>query len=92
MKTTFDKKEFDHLIATKQYFPAVWRLIDAGRDDDETVVKVSAVVEMAIKGKCMEALGKIMRQFSRWVNDDVSAAAHTLLNETTAVDLHPDEL
>ena len=95
MKKDFDQKEFDHLIASKQFFPAVWRLIDAtpiGVMDADTVGKVSEVVRMATKQNCVEQVAKIMRQFSKWVDHDVSAAAHTLLNETTAVDLQPDEL
>lgn len=88
------KNDFDHLIATKQYFPAVWRVIDGGRDDadTETVRKVSEVVGMAIKDNCAEQLGKIMKQFERWIDPDTRLSAYACLNETTAVDPLPDEL
>lgn len=92
MSRSFDKTEFDHLIATRQFYPAVWRVIDCDDyDDEERVAKVTELVGQAIRSCSTEPLGKIMKQFERWVDPDMRIDAYACLNETTAVDPHPDE-
>lgn len=87
-----------HLIKTKQFFAAAGKLVlREGAKDGETVEKVSGIAREAIKTNCTGDLRKIIKQFGKWVDQDTTEAAVTLLNETTDIDpmpdeFHPDEL
>jgi hypothetical protein len=90
--------EIQHLIKTKQFFAAVGKLVlREGAKEDETVTRVSEIVDKAIEMNTAGDLRKIMKQFGRWVDRDTTERAVTLLNETTDIDpmpdeFHPDEL
>ena len=81
------------LIDSKQYYAAAWKAIDSeGLAPEDAAIMVSSIVGKAIKHECRSELSRIMRTFAKYVDDDMSAAAHTCLNETTEIDLYPDEL
>jgi len=88
------KTDLDHLLKTKQFYAASWRAIDSGRhaSAEDVVSKVSAIVREAIVASCYLEVAKIMRTFDKYVDHATSVDAHTLLNETTAIDLQPDDL
>ena len=82
-----------HLITTKQYWVAAWKVIDATSNfERKPLERVDEIVRHAVRDQALTDLRKIMRDFSAYVGDDASAAAHTAINETTEVDLYPDEL
>lgn len=85
--TPQQKNELKHLIATAQYFVAVWRVIDAGNgpQDASTRRNVATIVELAIKKCWVDDLRKIHKQFSRYIDDGLQAAAVTLMNDATIV-------
>jgi hypothetical protein len=83
-----------HCIATKQYWVATWKVIDSRLPllERKPLKEVDDIVYLAIRDQLREELGKIMRDFSAYVGDEASMTAHGFLNETTEIDLRPDEL
>ncbi|HJV32804.1 MAG TPA: hypothetical protein VJ694_02135 [Patescibacteria group bacterium] len=82
-----------HLISTRQYWVATWKVIDATSTfERKPLERVDEIVLKAVSDSALGDLRKIMRDFSAYVGEDASAAAYTALNETTEIDLQPDEL
>ena len=88
--------DIQHLITTKQYYAAAWKVIDARplmeAPDDATVAEVSRIAGAAITTNCVGELRRIMKAFEKWLDRPTCELAVTLLNETTDIDLQPDEL
>ena len=84
--------DIQHLIKTKQYFAAAGKIVlRENAKEDETVVEVSKIAALAIAMNTTGDLRKIMKQFGKWVDTETAERAVTVLNETTDIDLHPDE-
>ncbi len=88
------RNDFDHLIDTKQYYAAAWRAITAGGHEvtDATTEKVSEIAGLAIRHGCMSELRKVAKTFDKHLTQEMRELAATALNETTDIDLQPDEL
>lgn len=86
--------DITHLLNTKQYWVAAWKVIDARPllGERKPIKEVDDIVRRAIKDQVHEELSKIMRDFSAYVGEDVAAEAYGFLNESTQIDLRPDEL
>ena len=89
-------QNLQHLITTKQFYAAAWKVIDArgpmATPNTETVKLVSEIIGKAVAKNCAGEVRKIMKAFDKWVDQEASELAVTLLNETTDIDLQPDEL
>lgn len=85
--------DLSHLIATKQYYAAAWRVIDARPDLSERTPldQVDEIVLKAIENRVDGELQKIVRTFKPFIGKDAADMAAMYLAETTQVDLHPDE-
>lgn len=86
--------EIVHLITTKQYWVAVWKIIDSRPliAERKPLDDVDALVHLAVGDQALTDLKKIGRDFMKYVGDDAAAALYGALNETTEIDLQPDEL
>jgi len=85
--------DIQHLIDTKQYYAAVGKLVlpCGGVHYLEVISRVCGIVEEAIKNGCANEVRKITRNFGSWIDQDTGERAYTFLNETTDIDLMPDE-
>ncbi|GEM_PF-4152732 len=85
--------EARHCIETRQYWVAAWKVISQRPlAEKKPLEEVDEIVYLAVRDRSTEDLRKIVRDFSAYVGEEASASAHTFLNETTEIDLQPDEL
>ena len=85
--------DLSHLITTKQYYAAAWRVIDARplHEERKPIDEVDDIVRKAMTEHVDGELRKIVKAFGAFITPEVADAAAMYLAETTQIDLHPDQ-
>lgn len=75
--------DLQHLIATRQYFVAVWRLIDATDDvrAADLIREVSRIVNAAIREDCLGDVERIIKAFPAYIDLDTYDRLAPLLGD-----------